>query len=359
MMARMKDPTYNPFAEVSEAAGLHFSETMAHATGKQEEAFYNGKWAEAMPGVRQSEQAYIAYLNKMRVELFNKHAKVIMDSGEDLIDPMTGSASQKMKDLAYMVNTLTGRGEMSLFHMSPNSPLGKRLGLKETYAPGAEQTANMHQALTAVFFAPRFAASRAALMRDTVQAMIGGGLDPAISKIYMKNVVGTITAVTSTMAALAAMGVGTFNSDPRKKDFGVLTVGNTRYDGYGGLKQWAKIVSLMGQDQYFSGKYNVKTKYGEKFGSKTKTGEVGRFVQGKLSPAAGFLLEALTGEDFMGRKSSLMRNAYEHSFPMVIQTIAEAVEANEADQLPLAVPLSMVGVGVNSYSDARFKKGSR
>jgi hypothetical protein len=172
----------------------------------------------------------------------------------------------------------------------------------------------------------------------------------------MKNVVGTITAVTSTMAALAAMGVGTFNPDPRKKDFGVLKVGNTRYDGYGGLKQWAKIVSLIGTDQYFSGKYSVKQTYGEKLGSKTKTGEVGRFAQGKLSPAAGFLLEALTGEDFMGRKSQLMRNAYEHSFPMVIQTIAEAVEANEADQLPLAVPLSVVGVGVNSYSDKRFKR---
>lgn len=356
MMARLKDPMYNPFAEVSEAAGLHFSETMAHATGKQEEAFYNGKWAEAIPGVRQSEQAYIAYLNKMRVELFNKHAKVIMDSGEELIDPMTGTASQKMKDLAYMVNTLTGRGELSLLHISPNSMVGKKMGLTEAYTPGKEAGDKLHEGLTRVFFAPRFAASRAALMRDTVQAMIGGGLDPAISKIYMKNVVGTITAVTSTMAALAAMGVGTFNSDPRKKDFGVLKVGNTRYDSYGGLKQWAKIVSLIGTDQYFSGKYSVKQTYGEKIGSKTKTGEVGRFVQGKLSPAAGFLLEALTGEDFMGRKSQLMRNAYEHSFPMVIQTIAEAVEANEADQLPLAVPLSVVGVGVNSYSDKRFKR---
>lgn len=358
-MARLQDPMYNPFAEISEKAGLHFSETMDKASGKQEENFYNGKWAEALPGVRQSEQAYIAYLNKMRVELFNKHAKVMMDEGEEFIDASTGDVSQKLKDLAYMVNTLTGRGELSLFHMSPNSPMGKKFGLKETWVPGRDMADKAHEALTTVFFAPRFAASRAALMRDTVQALAGGGLDPAISKIYMKNVIGTITAVTSTMAMLAATGVGTFQEDPRKKDFGVLKVGNTRYDAYGGLKPWAKIVSLVGTDKYFSGQYGVPTKYGATMGSRTKKGEVGKFVQGKLSPAMGFLLEAYTGEDFMGRKSHPVKNALEHSAPMILQTIYESIEANEADQLPLAVPLSLVGVGVNSYSNARFKKGAQ
>ena len=354
-MMRLQDPTINPYAELAEAAGLHFSERQGRGAAKAEEAFMSGKWAEKLPGVKQSEQAYIAYLNKLRVELFNKHVKVLKDSGYPLVDSEEG-VSQIVKDVAYMVNTLTGRGELSAVHISPNSPLGKISGLKETYAPGKATMDQMHQGLTSVFFAPRFAASRAALMRDTIQAMLGSGLDPAVSRMYMKNVIGTIGVMTSTMAALAAMGVGTFNMDPRKKDFGVLKVGKTRYDVYGGLKPWAKITSLIGTDKYWSGRNRMPKRYGDGPMSKTKTGEVGRFVQSKLSPLAGFMLEGLTGEDFMGRKSTLWQNAYGHATPMILQTIIDLYNEDEMDQLPFAVPAAIVGLGVNTYSERRFKK---
>jgi len=356
-MLRLQDPTMNPYAELSKAAGLHFSDT-APSAKTTEEVFSHGKWAEKIPGVKRTEQAYIAYLNKLRVELFNKHVRVLEQSGDELFDATMG-VSQKVKDLAYMVNTLTGRGEMSIFHISPNSKLGKKLQLEQSWAPGKEMMDKGHEMLTTGFFAPRFTASRAALMRDTIQAMVGGGLDPQISRIYMKNVIGTVSAMASVAGGLAAMGVGTFQPDPRKKDFGVLKVGNTRYDLFGGLKPWAKIVSVLASDQYWSGKSGIPKKYGDGPMNKTKFGELAKFGRSKLSPLAGFITEAVTGEDFMGRKSKLWENAYGHTVPMIAQTIVELYKEDEMDQFAVAVPASLVGIGVNTYSEKRFNQRNR
>jgi hypothetical protein len=348
-MNTLTDPQQNNFIELSDRAGLHISR---QGTPSAEEAFMKADWVERnIPGVRRSEQAYIAYLNKMRVELFNKGAKALMDSGID-IEHADGGLNQAYKDLAYMVNTLTGRGEMSLYHMSPTSGQGKLLGIKGTIAPGEAAAKNMHRALTSVFFAPRFAASRAAILRDATFGMLGGNLEPAVYKMYMKNVYGTIGIMGSIAAAVVASGAGTFNADPGKKDFGVLKVGKTRYDLFGGLKPWAKLGAVLASDHYHSGNVGKVTKYGEgKFGSKTKRGELGRFIQGKLSPPAGMLIEALTGEDFLGRKSKAWENAYSHFTPMILQTITEAIREGEADQLLVSVPAATLGIGVNTYSN--------
>jgi hypothetical protein len=158
---------------------------------------------------------------------------------------------------------------------------------------------------------------------------------------------------------LAAMGVGTFQPDPRKKDFGVLKVGNVRYDLFGGLKPWAKISAVIASDRYWSGKSNIPKKYASGPMTKTKSDELYRFGRGKLSPLAGFIFEAMTGEDFMGRKSRLWENAYGHTLPMIAQTIIELYQEDEMDQFAVAVPASLVGLGVNTYSDRRLKQKDR
>lgn len=345
-MKTLTDPKFNPFAELSEASGLHITGPHEIAE-KVEEAFINPTWAEKIPGVRRTEQAYIAYLNKMRVELFNKGADNLMDAGVPHFND-DGTLSQAYKDLAYMVNTLTGRGEMSLMHISPTSRMGKKMGLQTDLNPGETTMNQMHRGLTSVFFAPRFTASRAAILRDSTMALLGGNLDPKVHKMYMKNVYGTYAAQMAVVSMLVGTGVATFQADPRKQDFGNLKVGNVRYDIFGGIKQWAKLFTVLGTDKYFSKAYGLR-EYGEGMGAKTKTGEVGKFLQGKLSPPAGFVLEALTGEDYLGRKSNLLKNAYGHMIPMIIQTAQEVIEAGEADQLAIAVPAAGLGIGVNAY----------
>jgi hypothetical protein len=295
----------------------------------------------------------------MRVELFNKGAKLLIESG---IKPVgeDGLVQQAYKDLAYMVNTVTGRGEMSLMHISPDSymargmkKVNKGLALREEFKPGEATMNQLHRGLTSVFFAPRFTASRAAILRDSTLAMLGGGnLHPEVYKMYMKNVWGTYAAIGAVAAFAVNTGLGKFQTDPRKQDFGVLRVGNVRYDMFGGVKQWAKLFATLEADRYHSKTYGW-TKYGQRAGGKSKTGELGKFLQGKLSPPAGMLLEALTGEDYMGRKSNALKNAYGHMFPMILQTVEEVISAGEADQLAAAVPLAALGVGVNAYKPTR------
>ena len=347
-LLKLRDKNYNPFAEIAEQAGLHFSETnkTGGRSGRSEEAFTNSSWAESVPGVRASERAYIAYLNKIRVELFNKGMRNLIEQGIPVSS--TEGVSQAVKDWAYAVNTLTGRGEMSLLHISPNSPMGKLLKEKEVFAPGAKKLNTMHQALTSVFFAPRFAASRAALLRDSTAMLLGGGnLDPAVYKMYMKNVYGTVAVISSTLAALQMMGVGEVETDPRRPDWGVLKVGKTRYDAYGGLRPWAKLFMLPTQDKYWTVRGQVR-QYGQR-GAKSKVGDVGRFLQGKLSPAASLLLEAYTGEDFTGQPSTALGMAENAAMPMILSTIKDAIIEGESDQLAVAVPAALVGIGVNTY----------
>jgi hypothetical protein len=349
-MKNLMDKDLNPFAEVAEASGLHI--TAPHDIGiLQEEAFINPTWAEKIPGVRRTEQAYIAYLNKMRIEIFNKGAKALLESG---VEPFVeGVISQPFKDLAYMSNTLTGRGEMSLLHMSPSSRMGKVMKLNAEFAPGEKTMNQMHRVLTSVFFAPRFAASRAAILRDSTLMLMGGGnLDPKVYRMYMKNVYGTYAAIGAVAALAVNSGIGTFQMDPRKNDFGNLKVGNVRYDLFGGIKSWAKLYAMLGTDKYWSNTYGW-TEYGERLGAKRKRDEIWKFGQGKLSPGAGFLLEALTGEDYLGRKSNAIKAAFGHTIPMILQTAAEVAQADEVDQMAIAVPAAALGVGVNAYKPSR------
>ncbi len=348
LMIRLRDKDINPFAEVAQAAGLHFSESMSKEVAgiKMEEAFSHGKWAEKLPGVRRSEQAYIAYLNKMRVELFNKHMMQFMEDGTPIFDQY-GGVTQPVKDLAYMVNTLTGRGELSLFHISPNSPLGRKLGGGREWTPGKKTADQLHTALTTVFFAPRFQASRFALMRDASMALVGGNLDPKVYRIYMKNLYGTLAAITSTMGMLAATGVGTFETDPRKRDFGVLKVGNVRYDAYGSLKQWAALIAHLGEDAAWKHPIGYKHRMGE------KNRYVWQFGKSKASPTASLILSAITGEDYLGRPAEAGQLARSTALPMIAETIYEIIKEGEADQLAAAVPASVIGIGVNAYDSRK------
>lgn len=346
-MDKLTDPTFNPYADLYEAAGLEISKPAGGWEGHgPEEAFANADWAKKVPGVRRSEQAYMVYLNKLRAELFNKGFKQLRASGVDVIGP-DGELSQVVKDWAYAVNTLTGRGELSFVHVSPEAKfLGKHTGGK-TFAPGKETMNKMSRALTSVFFAPKFAASRGAIMRDATMAFVGGNLHPDAYKMYAKNIFGTIGVISSAAAAVASMGVGTFETDWRKSDFGTLKVGKVRYDAYGGLRQWAKLYAALTTEKQHSKRLGW-VKEGE-YGYRSKAESLGRFMAGKTSPPAQILWNAVTGEDVSGFKQSRLESVYEHFTPMILSTITDIIKEDEAEQLTVAVPLAALGMNVNAY----------
>jgi hypothetical protein len=352
-MQKLESPRHNPYYDLQKASDLHFSHQYAPGKeAKAEEFFQYSRLAENVPLVRRSERAYIAFLNKMRVGLFNKMADKMLASAADgglgmnVVDNL-----QEFKDLAYMVNTLTGRGELSIAHISPASFSGKKLKLTESFTPGKEVMDKAHEFLTAGLFAPRFMASRAAVLRDASMALVGGNLSPVVYKEYMRNVLGTTITIATAMSALAAMGLGKLNWDTDHSDFGVLKIGNARYDPWGGMKQWVKLFAMLGSDDYITST-NRRRSFGT-FGARDKKDLLTQFMLTKGSPAVSLLMEAITGENVVGRKRPYWKAVGERFMPMVLQNMYEIYEEEGAEQAALSLPFVAVGGNITAYDPFR------
>jgi hypothetical protein len=352
-MHKLESPRYNPYLDLQKESGLHFSHQ--YEPGKEnlaEEMFQYSKFADKVPMVRRSERAYIAYLNKMRVELFNKMTdKMLLPKEDGGLGLTIDDNMQEFKDLAYMVNTLTGRGELSAGHISPASFMGKKLNLRESFTPGKETLERAHQLLTTGLFAPRFMASRGAMLRDATTAFAGGNLSPVIYKEYMRNAMGTTMTIATVMSALAAMGIGKLDWDPKSSDFGVLKIGNTRYDPWGGMKQWVKLHTMLASDEYITSTKR-RRKFGE-FGGRDKTDVLTQFMLTKSSPATSLILEAVTGKNVIGKERSLPVAALERVTPMILQNMYEIYEEEGAAQTALSLPFITVGGSTASYNPFR------
>ena len=95
------------------------------------EEAYMSRWAEKIPGVAQSERAYLTFLNKLRADSFDAMISTLSRNGT--------ATQEEMSTIANFINVATGRGN-----------LGK-----------IDQAA---VALNTVFFAPRYVASRFQLL---------------------------------------------------------------------------------------------------------------------------------------------------------------------------------------------------
>lgn len=176
---------------------------------KREEALAS-TWAEKIPGVRRSNRAYTAFLNKLRADTFKqlmKDANVIVGD-IDTNQPFT-------KELANFVNTATGRGSLNY---------GKRFNL--------EQHASL---LNRLMFSPRLMASRINL--------VGNLFNPYASKtVRMETLksLGAIVGFGNTLTFLAKQIPGAeVETDPASADFGKIKFGDTRIDPYAGFQQYA------------------------------------------------------------------------------------------------------------------------
>jgi hypothetical protein len=99
--------------------------------------------AEKIPGVRASNRAYVVYLNRLRADMFDAMSATLARNGEPTM--------AEYKAIAQYINVATGRGSF-----------GKKFD-KAT------------DALAAVFFSPRYVASRFNFIRRTGAGVRRGG----------------------------------------------------------------------------------------------------------------------------------------------------------------------------------------
>jgi hypothetical protein len=291
----------------------------------QEEAFM-GNIAEKIPVVgklvKGSERAYVAYLNKMRVDLFNRFADQFEENGYTF-----NNSPELYKGLARWINNSTGRGNLPKF--------GEKFDL-EAAAP----------ILNSFLFAPRLIASR---MNMLLNPYYYYKLPKPIRVEAMKDMLKFIGAG-MTVLALAKLNGASVEDDPRSSDFGKIKVGNTRWDIWGGFQPYVRVITQAALGERKSATSGqVYELNGEGAFGKTRLDPISIFFRGKLSPAVGMGVDLLEGRDIVGNKVTLQKELFQHFTPLLFTDVSDAMKEQGIKGLFTAGIPSTFGVGVQTY----------
>lgn len=343
----------------AEQAGLKLSD-LKQLNNREE--FLASTWAEKIPGVRRSNRAYTAFLNKLRADTFES----LVNNGKVFGADATVNVPLA-RELADFVNTASGRGSLKFGKLN------------------LEQSASN---LGTVFFAPRLIASRLKLLNPAYYVMAS----PTVRKEAIKSLF-AVAAAGNTVAQLGKMMGGTVETNPNSSDYGKIKIGNYRMDPWAGFQQYivaanrlirpqaasmevgnentgiAPLDLATGMVQHGGGQIKSSTtgrtyKFSDaKFGRPTRFDTAIRFGEGKLNPVLSFVTGLMRGKDFTGAPFNVPEEIADRFVPIFLQDLlsvatespdllqgaAELVKGNvKPENLPLAIP-SMFGMGSQVY----------
>lgn len=302
----------------------------------QEEA-YMSRWAKNLPGVKHSEQAYVAFLNRIRADVFDSLIATLGRGGT--------VTDAEAKIIANYVNVATGRGD-----------LGKA-------AAGAN-------ALATVFFSPRYVLSRfqyltgQPLRKGTISGEGSARVRVLLAKEYARSLTGLGVFYATMGAALTAL-IGppgddkkwNIELDPRSSDFGKIRIGQTRIDPMAGLQQATVLLSriVSGKTKTLKGK-TVPIR-GEKvpFGTGDTSDVIARFLRTKLSPAIGSVIDIASGKDVVGQSVTPQGEAIEAVTPLSFREIYETMKEQGVPAGTALGILNLFGVAISTYEDRKKK----
>lgn len=327
------DVRESPNWEIIEKSGLYVADPHDPRLSAKEEQFMNNL-AEKIPLigriVKGSERAYISYLNKMRIDLFNQGTQLLLAQGKTI-----ENSKSDYEGLARYLNNITGRGG-----------LGKE---GEKLAPIANT----------VFFSPRLIASRFNLLGISDIATGGNGFYAKLPKEVriraLKDML-RFVAFTSAVIGLAALDDDAeVETDPRSTDFMKIRIGDTRYDLWGGFQQYvrlfAQILPFVGGKKKASGEIE---EFGTGRNQKTRGEVLGNFVRGKLAPVPATAIDIFTGKDVLGNKVDAKDKIVGLVSPLLLSDLKETVKSEGIQTLfTVGVPATF-GVGVQNYPSNDF-----
>lgn len=323
-------------------SGLSLTDPHSLHLQAQEEAFM-GNIAEKIPVVgglvKGSERAYVAYLNKMRADLFNRYADMFESRGRTF-----QNSPELYKGIASYVNNATGRGN---------------LGFAESAAP----------ILNSFLFSPRLIASRINMLGLGDIASLGQGfygkLPPEIRLQAAKDMAVFVAAGIGVLA-LAKYGFGAqVETDPRSADFGKIKSGDTRWDIWGGFQPYVRVLAqviMAERKSTNTGKVIPLEGKGSMFGS-SRADPLVSFGRGKLAPIPSMVWDALSRRTVQGNKIlfqwggkhkdneiTLQDEAIQHFLPLIYSDVSQAMKDGGIKSLfTVGIP-STFGVGTQTYS---------
>ncbi len=301
----------------------------------KEEQYMNGL-AEKIPVIgkliKGSERAYVTYLNKMRVDLFNRFADQMQHDGRTF-----ENSPEAYKQMAAYVNNMTGRGD-----------LGKTLNES---APVLNQ----------LFFSPRLMASRINTLTYLVQPRFWNKVPREARNDFFKSLLST-AGVGLSILALAKMAGADTEDDPRSPDFGKIKSGNTRWDIWGGHQQYIRLAAQMITGKKKSSTSGKISEIGTDNPYSGTRGGLGLdFLRGKLAPVPSIGVDLLAGENTIGEKLStdwksepgkigVGEYLSTHLLPLTSTGLREAInDQGQKAWFTVGVP-SVFGVGTQVYN---------
>lgn len=329
----LADLKESPAYQMMEKSGLYIADPNTLKLAAKEEQFMSNL-AEKIPVIgsliKGSERAYVAYLNKMRADIFQQGVAAFEAEGKTF-----QNSRALYEGLANYINNATGRGG-----------LGK-------LEPAA-------QTLNTVFFSPRLMASRMNILGLSDIATGGNGFYSKLPKevrvMAIKDLAKVIVFGMSILG-LSKIAGAEVEPDPRSSDFGKIKVGNTRWDIWGGFQPYVRLVSqlLSGQTKSTKSGEVKDLNTGKMFGA-TRGDKIGSFFRGKLAPVPSSIVDILYGKDVVGKEATVASELKESFIPMIYTDVQEAMkDQGVAALFSVGVP-SMFGVSSQTY-DSKSPSG--
>lgn len=298
---------------VYERAKLYLSNPHDTTLSKLEENV-RSRWLRNVPGIKQSNQAYVTFLNRLRADAFDLLKNNLERKGTSL-------TVKELQGIANYINVATGRGDF-----------GRLAGAAE--------------GLAIPFFSPRLVLSR-------FQYFLGQPIYKAGSWRVRRMIIAEYAKSASTFATLLTLGMlagATVETDETSPDFLKLRFGNTRLDIGGGLLQ--VIVAVMkhidGQKKTAKGK---TIQLGTGFGENSHFDEAVQFARSKFAPTHGTYWDFRTGENVAGEKvpEDIVGIATYLAAPLAWRDTLKIMEEHGIPAGTAIQILSLLGVGVQHY----------
>lgn len=305
----------------SRSSGLFLAERIGD-TGNlnaAEEAFMS-RWAEKIPGIKQSQRAYTTFLNKLRFDVWNdQYQRWFTEFAPNELGISAAESTRRLNEVAErsrqwadFVNKASGRG-----------PLGSLEKYKDLMNLG--------------FFAPRLVSSRITLPFTLAT-------HNKIRGLIAKDLAAAVAGIGGVISLANLSGQVDVEADPRSTDFGKIRLGPARVDLMAGFQPLIRYTAQIGSGQRKStGTGNINDL---DFRERAKVG--GTFFRSKLSPQAQFVFDGVTGTTFIGEEATPTRLGVNLFAPLSPLDILEGYQQNGLLGASIAAT-SLLGTSVQTY----------
>jgi hypothetical protein len=320
----------DPLGHFAEMVGLSITEDVGAAI-RQEEA-YMGRWAPKVWGVSASGRAYSTYLNNLRFLLFKQMVTNLSTDGKVTID--------EGKAIASFINAATGRSDLKALNKTAT-------------------------AFNALFFAPRWVASRFQYLGMPIWLLGTKKVSPRVKKAILKEYVKTSAGMAITIGVLLMAAQLLSDDDdevslelnPLSTNFMRIKIGETRLDPTGALGSAIVFSSRFAAGRTKTQKGEIM-KFGEGYKPTTRATLTAQFLRYKLAPMPG---AAWTVADdwtnAIGQKVTPVELAAGLFVPL---SIREVIDTTRAQNIPTGVMLNMLaifGMGIGTYGEESEYRG--